>query len=185
MKNIVHNLATEKIQQFSGYASILLKFVKLVSLLMRQAVSTIFVQCKLMKISMLWLSVFRLRSRSNKQSSLERAVLVLIKFRQNRRRGRGWFKSQDRHQNENMKIFLQQLPLSRCLAKTLRVNKIVMKSLPIICRSESTLNYKEFKSHCLLENIKWRLIANRECIELLNFAIEEFRQRCKKESLVQ
>ena len=38
------------------------------------------------------------------------------------------------------KIFLQQLPLSRVLAKTLRIHKITMKSFSKICGSESTLN---------------------------------------------
>ena len=38
------------------------------------------------------------------------------------------FASQARHQNEIRKIFLRRFPLSRLLAKTLRVNKIAMKS---------------------------------------------------------
>ena len=39
------------------------------------------------------------------------------------------FNSQARHQNEIQKILLRRVPLSRLLAKTLRVNKIAMKSL--------------------------------------------------------
>ena len=38
------------------------------------------------------------------------------------------FESQARHQNEIRKVFLRRFPLSRFLAKTLRVNKIAMKS---------------------------------------------------------
>ena len=38
------------------------------------------------------------------------------------------FESQARHQNEIRKEFLRRFPLSRFLAKTLRVNKIAMKS---------------------------------------------------------
>ena len=38
------------------------------------------------------------------------------------------FEPQARHQNEVQKIFLQRFPLSRYVAKTLRVNKISMKS---------------------------------------------------------
>ena len=37
-------------------------------------------------------------------------------------------KSQARHQNEIRKVFLRRFPLSTFLAKTLRVNKIAMKS---------------------------------------------------------
>ena len=40
------------------------------------------------------------------------------------------FESQARHQNEIRKIFLRRFPLSRFLAKTLRVNKNAMKSFP-------------------------------------------------------
>ena len=36
--------------------------------------------------------------------------------------------SQARHQNEIRKVFLRRFPLSRFLAKSLRVNKIAMKS---------------------------------------------------------
>ena len=50
------------------------------------------------------------------------------------------FESQARHQNEVQKVFLRRFPLSRFLAKTLRVNKIAMKSFQQICRSESALN---------------------------------------------
>ena len=38
------------------------------------------------------------------------------------------FESQARHQNEIRKVFLRHFPLSRFLAKTLRVNKIAIKS---------------------------------------------------------
>ena len=38
------------------------------------------------------------------------------------------FESQARHQNEIRKVFLWRFPFSRFLAKTLRVNKIAMKS---------------------------------------------------------
>ena len=38
------------------------------------------------------------------------------------------FESQARHQNKIRKVFLRRFPLSRFLAKTLRVNKIAMKS---------------------------------------------------------
>ena len=36
--------------------------------------------------------------------------------------------SQGRHQNEIRKVFLRRFPLSRFLAKTLRINKIAIKS---------------------------------------------------------
>ena len=38
------------------------------------------------------------------------------------------FESQARHQNKIRKVFLRRYPLSRFLVKTLRVNKIAMKS---------------------------------------------------------
>ena len=38
------------------------------------------------------------------------------------------FEPQPRHQNKIRKVFLRRFPLSRFLAKTLRVNKIAMKS---------------------------------------------------------
>ena len=38
------------------------------------------------------------------------------------------FKPQARHQNEIQKVFLRQFHLSRFLAKTLRINKIAMKT---------------------------------------------------------
>ena len=38
------------------------------------------------------------------------------------------FESQERQQNEIRKVFLRRFALSRFLAKTLRVNKIAMKS---------------------------------------------------------
>ena len=38
------------------------------------------------------------------------------------------FESQARHQNKIRKVFVRRFPLSRFLAKTLRVNKIAMKS---------------------------------------------------------
>ena len=38
------------------------------------------------------------------------------------------------------KTFLRRLPLSRFLAKTLRVNKIAIKSFSKICTLDSTLN---------------------------------------------
>ena len=52
------------------------------------------------------------------------------------------FVFQIRHQNEiwKQKIFLRRFPLSRFLAKTLRVKKFSMKSFSKICRSESTLS---------------------------------------------
>ena len=53
------------------------------------------------------------------------------------------FKPQGRHIQLSVmhKVFLWRLPLSRCLAKTLRVKtKIAMKSFSKICRLKSTLN---------------------------------------------
>ena len=46
------------------------------------------------------------------------------------------FESQARHQNEIRKVVLRRFPLSRFLAKTLRVNKIAMKSF-----SEKNLSF--------------------------------------------
>ena len=56
------------------------------------------------------------------------------------------FVSQVCHQNENMKIFLRQLPLSRFLAKTLRVNKIAMRTFSKIFCLELTLNCRSHHS---------------------------------------
>ena len=38
------------------------------------------------------------------------------------------FESQARHQNKIRKVYLRRFPLTRFLAKTLKVNKIAMKS---------------------------------------------------------
>ena len=50
------------------------------------------------------------------------------------------FELQARQQNKIQKVFLRWFHLSRFLAKTLRINNIVMKNFSKICRSESTLN---------------------------------------------
>ena len=44
------------------------------------------------------------------------------------------------------KIILRRQPLSRFLVRTLRVNKIVLKSFSKICRSDSTLNCRSHHS---------------------------------------
>ena len=52
--------------------------------------------------------------------------------------------------NNTKKIYLRRLPLSRFLAKTLKVNKIAMKSVSKqICRSESTLDCRSPRHSCI------------------------------------
>ena len=58
------------------------------------------------------------------------------------------FESQARHQNKIRKVFPWRFPLSRFLAKTLRVNKNCHEVSQNIYRSESTLNCR-FRHLCI------------------------------------
>ena len=84
-----------------------------------------------------------------------------------------------------MQIFFRRFPLSRLLAKTLRVNKIIMKSFSKFCRSESTLNCRSSHSSIKLthttwvgekldRNPDWRVVmANEWCLNPFNWQIQK------------
>ena len=87
-----------------------------------------------------------------------------------------------------MKIFLRRFPISKLLAKTLRVNRIAMKSFSKICRSDSTLNCRSHHSHIKLTHsrrLQHEYSTSRRFVRLLVEQYEKARQSRRRAVVIQ